>query len=184
MDAKTAIPEVRAAEKVRYQQREEIREKAQLMEKVTKRANELSNMLIRPEMGKRVPMVLQGTVLQVLETLDVNGKLAADKGKQTKQAVQFNEKLSGIRRFYEEVMASQSKGESPAGQDGLMMTLSERNLDEIRSDIETLGSAGMVTLRDMNGEQLRSLNSLLKEVKHTVDSVGKLWKMQRYESVI
>lgn len=184
VDVKTAISEVRAAEKVRYQQRTENREAAQLRDKIAKRANELMDMLAGRTKGKRVPTKLQGLVIDVLESVDINGKRAADRGAETQRAAKFREKLSGIRKFYEEVMDSQSKGDSPEGLDGLMMTLSERNLDEILADIEVLGNGGAVTLRDMNSEQLKSLNSLLKEVKHTVESIGKLWRMQRYESVI
>lgn len=184
VDAETAISVVNAANKVRNEQREEIRERAQLREKVTKRANELMKMLMKPENGKRVPTKLQGAVLDVLGVLDVNGQRAAESGRETKRAAEFREKLEGIRKFYEEVWDSQSKGDAPEGLGGLMMALSERTLVEIRDELLSLAEGGVVNIRSMDSVQLRGVEKLLKNVKHTVDSIGKLWRIQRYEGII
>lgn len=178
-----AFAEVRATYKEREAQKAENRMRAELRNKVEKRAAELMKMMTRPEKGKRVPTVMQGVVMDVLEALDINGRNAASVGGETVKAQAFRAKVTALREFYERVWNQQSRGEAPDGLDGLMMTISERNLAEIQDALSALGAGNKYLLREMDSQQLKSLNELLKTVKQTAESIGKLWKMKRYASV-
>ena len=178
-----AYAEIRATYKEREAQKAENRKANEMRGRVAKQAGELMKMFTRPEKGKRIPTKLQGLVLEVLEALDLNGAKADAEGRETAKAQAFRERLSGIRTFYEQVMNSQSRGEAPEGLDGLMMTISERNLADMQEALDVLGSGDRFLLRDMNSDQLRSLEKLLKNIRHTVETVGKLWRIQRYQNV-
>lgn len=178
-----AYAEVRATYREREAEKAENRVRIELRDKVVKRAADLMSMLTGKEKGKRVPTALQNLVLEVLETLDINGERAAAEGRQTQKAEAYRQRLAQMRRAYEEIWNSQSRGEAPEGLDGLMMTISERNLEEIREALDVLGRADEYRLREMTGDQLKALDGLLKTVKHTIESVGRLWRMKRYENV-
>ena len=179
-----AWAEVRATYKAREEQRAENRKANELRGRVVKQAEELEKMFRKPENGKRIPTGLQGLVLDALEMLDINGERAAAAGKETQKAAAFREKLNGIRDFYKQVIDSQSRGEAPEGMDGLMMAFTERNMAAMNEALDILGGGDKFRLREMNSEQLKMLDELLKNIRHTVDSVGKLWKNHRYQSVV
>lgn len=179
-----AYAEVRATYKAREERKAENRKANEMRERVAAKASELMKMLAKPEKGRRVPSGLQKLVLDALEMLDINGTRAAAEGRETQKAAAFRENLNGIRQFYEEVWDKQSKGETPAGMDGLMMTISERNLKAMQDALDMLGGGDQFLLRDMTSNQLRVLDELLENIRHTVESVGKLWKIHRYQSVV
>lgn len=179
-----AYAEIRATLKAREEQKAENAKKAEVLKRIEKQANALMTMLKKPVNGKRVPTKLQDTVLKVLEALDFNGSRSAMRGEETVKAKEYRYNLELLRGYYEDIWNKQSAGEVADVMDGLMMTLSERNVGDIRTAIDTLlGSNETVYLRAMNSRELQFVESLLKTVKHTVDSVGKLWRVQRYQGV-
>lgn len=185
VDTRTAISEVRAANRVRNEQMKENRERARLRDSIAKRANSLMNMLVKPEKGKHVPTKLQDSVLKVLEMLDINSERADYHGTETQKSKDYQGSVRWLRYFYDEVWDRQSKGETPEELDGLMMTLSERNIMDIRDAIDIFSlDGGVMVLRDMDSSQLKMVDTLLKTVKQSIESIGKLWRIQRYESII
>lgn len=185
VDTRTAISEVRAANRVRNEQMKENRERAKLRDSIAKRANSLMNMLVKPEKGKHVPTKLQDSVLKVLEMLDINSERADYHGTETQKSKDYQGSVRWLRYFYDEVWDRQSKGETPEELDGLMMTLSERNIMDIRDAIDIFSlDGGVMVLRDMDSSQLKMVDTLLKTVKQSIESIGKLWRIQRYESII
>ena len=185
VDTRTAISEVRAANRVRNEQMKENRERAKLRDSIAKRANSLMNMLVKPEKGKHVPTKLQDSVLKVLEMLDINSERADYHGTETQKSKDYQGSVRWLRYFYDEVWDRQSKGETPEELDGLMMTLSERNIMDIRDAIDIFSlDGGVMALRDMDSSQLKMVDTLLKTVKQSIESIGKLWRIQRYESII
>lgn len=178
-----AYAEVRATYRAREEQKAENRRRNELRGRVTKRATELMNMLEGREKSKRVPTALQGLVLDVLNMLDINGARANDEGRTTRRAQVFNERLNDLRNFYTQVWESQSAGDAPEGLEGLMMTLSERNLVEIQEGLDALSAGRNIVLRDMTSEQLARLDDVLRNVKHTISTLGRLWRIRRFSGV-
>ena len=201
-----AYAEAQAVRKARDLNREKNRKRREIIGRIEKKASELMRMMTRPEKGKRVPTVLQDTVLKVLEALDfavfkeerglsivtagnehtarpVSGNPALSRRSETKRSQAWKDHLADLRNIYEKIWEKQNTGETPEGLDGLMMTFSERNLGDIREAVEQLSNWGAFRLSAMNSAQLKNVETLLKTVQHTVNSIGKLWKIQRYQNV-
>ena len=175
----------KAADAVRKDRLERNQERRQALERIEKQANALMRLMAKPNKGRMVPTVLQDTVLKVLESLDFNSEYSAMRGQETQKAKQFRYNLEMLRSFYEDIWNKQSAGETLDVLDGLMMTLSERNVGDIREAVKSLlGQGDMLYLKTMSMRELQFVEGLLNTVKHTAESLGRLWRVQRYQSVV
>lgn len=182
--AALAVADVKAQVKASMQVRETERRRQVAAKRVANQANRLLGVLGNQKKDVRVPRVLQDTVLGLLESIDINGKRAAKEGKETAGSQIYRYRLQALREQYQQIWDSQSKGEAPEELHGLMMTLDEHLLESIDEATKMLERGDTFTLRTMELEQLNTLDELLGNVRHTIESIGRLWRNRRYQSTV
>ena len=163
----------------RIMMQEQTAKNARARERVVKKAEGLLNMIAKPTKAARVPTMLQQTVLDVLNALDLNGK----GGRETMAGKVFADKLNAITDYYQKVLTAQSKGESAEGMDGQMMAICERNVAALKDAVAGIIGEGKVRIADLDYKGLRYMETLLSTVQHSIDTINTLWKNGRYESV-
>ena len=153
-------------------------------EAVTKKAYSLAQRLERPQKGKRVPTMLQGVVMDVLNALDINSEYSEMRGQQTKSAKDWKDRLNRLAEAYERIWNSQTAGQPADGMNGAIMALCERQVEALKDAVRNIVEGNeQIKIGMMDARSLRQLHDALNIVEHTIDSVGKIWSNSRYESV-